>query len=86
MINIHCGLYQFNKLPFGVKAAPAIFQLIDTLLGELDFSGTYLNGILISSKTMDEHAQHLLKVLEHVKEYGFKVSENMCELFIKYLE
>lgn len=66
MINIHCGLYQVNKLPFAVKVTPEIFQLIDTLLGELDFVVAYLDGILISSKTMDEHVQHLLNVLEHV--------------------
>lgn len=85
MININCGLYQFNKLPFGVNVAPAIFQLIDTLLGELDFAGTYLDGILISSKAMDEHVRHLPKVLGHLKKnVGLKLVKT-CELFIKYL-
>ena len=25
-VNIHCGLLQYNRLPFGVSAAPAVFQ------------------------------------------------------------
>lgn len=27
-INMHIGLYNFNKLPFGVKVVPNIFQQV----------------------------------------------------------
>lgn len=38
-INTHKGLFRFNKLPFGVKVAPAIYEtIIDTMLAGLDFS------------------------------------------------
>ncbi|VDL85885.1 unnamed protein product [Schistocephalus solidus] len=32
-IKTHCGLFQFTRLPFGVKPTPAIFQqTVDTML------------------------------------------------------
>ena len=55
-INTHRGLYKFNRLAFGIKVAPAIFlQVMDTMLGGFDFTFTYLDDILISSKTKELH-------------------------------
>ncbi|PIO72335.1 zinc knuckle [Teladorsagia circumcincta] len=49
-INTHRGLYRLNRLPFGVKAAPAIFQQqMDTLTAGLDglvnFYGTFVREL-----------------------------------------
>ena len=45
-INTHRGLYKFNRLAFGVKVAPAIFQqAMDAMLGDLDFATAYLDDI-----------------------------------------
>ena len=45
-INTHRGLYKFNRLAFGVKVVPAIFQqVIDATLGDLDFITAYLDDI-----------------------------------------
>ena len=47
-INTHKGLYKFDRLPFGVKVAPNIFQqIMDAMLTGLDFSVAYLDNILI---------------------------------------
>ena len=49
-INSHRGLYKFDRLVFGIKVAPAIFQqVMDTMLGGLDFTFAYLDDIVISS-------------------------------------
>ncbi len=38
-INTHKGLYKFLRLPFGVKFAPSIFQLVmDMMLNSRDFA------------------------------------------------
>ena len=38
-INTHRGLYKFDRLVFGIKVAPAIFQqVMDTMLGGFDFT------------------------------------------------
>ena len=68
-------LYKFDELPFGVKVTPNIFQqIMDAMLTELDFSVTYLDDILIRSKNRKEHAKHIEKVFERIKDFDFKVS------------
>ena len=45
-INTHRGLFQYNRLPFGVSAAPAIFQrTIDSLLQGIPNTCAYLDDI-----------------------------------------
>ena len=44
-INTHKGLFQFNRLPFGVSSAPAIFQrTMETLLRGLRGVSVYQDG------------------------------------------
>ena len=88
-INTHRGLYEYNRLAFGVKVAPAIFQqVMDTMLGDLDYATAYLVDILATSKTTAEHRNNIINVFEKLQEYGFKVKEAKCDFFlpeIKYL-
>ena len=88
-INTHRGLYKFERLAFGIKVAPAIFQqVMDTMLGGLDFSIAYLDDILIKSQDMEQHKQHVHQVFKKIQDYGFKLKESKCDFFmekIKYL-
>ena len=88
-INTHRGLYKFDRLVFGIKVAPAIFQqVMDTMLDSFDFIFAYLDDIVISSKTKELHREHLNKVFAQIQEFGFKVKEaqcNFCMNKIKYL-
>ena len=64
-INTHKELYKYNKLAFGVKVAPAIFQqVMDTMLGDLDYATSYSDDILVTSKTTTEHRNHIINVFE----------------------
>ena len=83
-------LYKYTRLAFGVEVAPAIFQqVMDTMLGDLDYATAYLNDILVTSKTTTEHWNYIINVFEKLQEYGFKVKEAKCDFFflpeIKYL-
>ena len=88
-INTHKGLYKFNRLPFGVKVAPSIFQqVMDTMLAGLDFAIAYLDDILIKSENNKQHCEHVREVFKRIDEYGFKLSSEKCEFFmtqVKYL-
>ena len=88
-INTHRGLFKYNRLAFGVKVAPAIFQqVMDTMLGDVDYATAYLDDILVTSKTTAEHRIHIINVFEKLQEYGFKVKEaksDFCLPEIKYL-
>ncbi|KRX71353.1 Uncharacterized protein T06_16072 [Trichinella sp. T6] len=55
VINTHKGLYQYNRLPFGVASAPAIFQkIMNTMLAGIPNVAAYLDDIILTGATDDE--------------------------------
>ena len=78
-INTHRGLYRYTRLPFGVASAPAVFQkIMDQILQDLDGVICYLDDILVSGKSENEHLEILQKVLERLKEHGIRVKKSKC--------
>lgn len=74
-INTPYGLYQFQRLPFGIASAPAIFQkLIDQLIAGLSKTGGYLDDIVVSGETAEEHLRNLELFFERLSEVGPKMS------------
>lgn len=48
-INMHKGLYQYSRLPFGIASAPAIFQkTMDTILQGIPHVICYIDDILVT--------------------------------------
>jgi len=59
------GLYEFNKMPFGLCNVPATFQrAIDEIFREYidDFMNVYIDDILIYLETFEKHLEHIEKV------------------------
>ena len=80
-INTHLGLYQYNRLPFGVASAPAIFQrAMDQILQGIPGVICYIDNILVIGSTWDEHLQRLEEVLKRLKSHGLRVKRNKCVL------
>ena len=58
------GLFEFRRMPFGLKNAGMTFQpFMDQLFNGLDFVFIYIHDVLIASKSRQEHAGHLREVL-----------------------
>ncbi len=51
-----------------------------------DFVMIYLDDIIIFSQTMDEHLQHMRKVLEALQQAGLKLKLKKCEFIKKQLK
>ena len=67
-INTHRGLFHYNRLPFGVSSAPGIFQrTMDSLLQGLSHVTVYLDDILITGETGEQHLENLETVLHKVE-------------------
>lgn len=46
-VNTHKGLYKYNRLSFGLKVKPIIFQQdMDVMLADCEFAILYLNDML----------------------------------------
>ena len=78
-INTHRGLYRYTRLPFGVASAPAIFQkTMDQILRGIDGVICYLDDILITGSTEEEHLERLRQVLKRLEEHGIRVKRSKC--------
>ena len=80
----HRGLFQFKRMPFGLRNGPSIFQRV--MQGILApylwiFCLVYIDDIVIYSKTYEEHIDHLDKVLEAIELSGITLSPVKCHLF-----
>lgn len=73
--------YQFTRMPFGLKTAPAVFQrFMDYVLSPL--LGTcfwYMDDILVGSDTLDELRTRTRRVKDRLAEQGCEVNEEKSE-------
>ena len=88
-INTHRGLFRYNRLPFGVKSAPGIFQqIMDAMICGLKGVAAYLDDVIVTGRTDAEHRQNLEALLRRIQEYGFHVRMEKCNFLmpqIRYL-
>ena len=76
-------------MPFGVTNAPATFQRMmnEVFKEELnDFILVYLDDILIFSKTMEEHIQHIRQALEKLRDAKLYARLHKCAFFQQRVE
>ena len=75
------GSYIFLVMPFGLCNAPSTFQRTMNLVleGLLHFCIAYIDDIVIFSKSMEEHAEHLRQVLTRLREHKLYVTQEKCE-------
>ena len=75
------GKFEFVRMPFGLRNAPAIFQrLMDVVLrGCYDCSAPYIDDIIVFSNTAEEHVQHLRRVLTALRRFGLTIKESKCQ-------
>lgn len=76
------GHFEYLVMPFGLCNAPAFFQALvnDVLRDYLNvFVFVYLDDILIYSKTLPEHKNHVRQVLQRLLENKLFVKAEKCE-------
>ena len=72
-------LWEWLVVPFGLKNAPPYFQRrMDEVLKDLPFCRCYIDDIIIWSKSIGEHLQHLQVVFERLRQAGLKVHPGKC--------
>ena len=86
-INTHKGLYQYTRLPFGVHSAPAIFQrTIEGILRGIKNVAVYIDDILITGVSEEEHLQTLDKVLSRLEAEGMRLKRDKCAFMLSRVE
>nr|XP_055038341.1 uncharacterized protein K02A2.6-like [Misgurnus anguillicaudatus] len=83
----HKGMYQYQRLPFGISSAPALFQrAMDQILSGLTGVQCYLDDLLITGKDDQEHLSNLEATLQRLQNFGLKVRKDKCEFFSSSVE
>ena len=78
-VNTPKGLYRYNRLPFGVSSAPSIFQrTMENLLQGIKGVSVYIDDILITGTSTDEHLSTVDEVLEKLETAGLKLNKSKC--------
>lgn len=76
------GFFQFERMPQGITGAPATFQrLMERAVGDMHLleAIVYLDDIIVFGRTLEQHEERLLKVLDRLEDCGLKVSIDKCQ-------
>lgn len=74
------GLFEFLRMPFGLKNAAQAFQrLMDKVGRGLDFVFIYLDDILVASRSQTEHLEHLRQLFQRLQEHGLAINLSKCQ-------
>jgi hypothetical protein len=79
------GLYEYTVMPFGLTNAPAYFKYLmnKVFMEYLDrFIVVFIDDILIFSKMMEEHEEHLGLVLEKLRSNQLYAKFSNCEFWL----
>lgn len=85
------GLFEYNRMPFGLCNAPASFQrLMQTIFREdlLQILLVYLDDIIVYSDSIADHLKRLERVFQKLREHGLKIEAEKCQFFqsqVRYL-
>jgi hypothetical protein len=79
------GLYEYTVMSFGLTNAPAYFMYLmnKVFMESLDrFVIVFIDDILVFSRTMEEHEEHLRLVLEKLRSNQLYAKFSKCEFWL----
>lgn len=78
------GLFEFNRMPFGLCNAPSTFQrLMERMFSDQRFQTLllYLDDIIVFSSTIGQHLERLKMVFVRLQQEGLKAKLEKCCFF-----
>ncbi|MBW0481636.1 hypothetical protein O181_021351 [Austropuccinia psidii MF-1] len=86
----HCGIYEYLKMPFGIKNAPSHYQRMMNTIFPTELSEgwlvIYIDYIIICSDSWSLHLERLAKLLHKVAEVNMKISLKKCNFGFEELK
>jgi hypothetical protein len=82
VFSLRYGLYEYLVMSFGLKNAPTYFMYLmnSIFMSELDkFVMVFNDDILVYSKSMEEHEEHLRVVLQRLRDHQLYAKFSKCE-------
>ncbi|MBW0539239.1 hypothetical protein O181_078954 [Austropuccinia psidii MF-1] len=86
----HCVVYEYLRMPFGIKNSPSHFQrMMNEIFPEELSEGwliIYIDEISVCSKTWEENMYILSRVLTKIQPVNMKISSKKCHFGFKELK
>lgn len=85
------GLFEFQRMPFGLCNAPASFQrLMESCLGDQNYQSLliYLDDVIVFAPDFNSHLDRLDFVFSRLSQQGLKLKPDKCKLLrssVQYL-
>ena len=81
--NTHRDLFRYKRLPFGISAAPAIFQCtMESPLQSIPEVCVYIDDVLVTGTTEEDHLTNLTEVLRCMSATGMRLKRKQCAFMI----
>ena len=80
------GHFQYTRMPFGLKGAPATFQrLMTTILSGIQGIKclVYLDDVVVFGENLEVHNERLREVFGRMRRYNMKLQPDKCEFLRK---
>lgn len=78
------GLFEFPYMTFGLRNAAQTFQrFLDETLQGLDFTYSFIDDILVFSRSEAQHLEHLEILFDRLKQFGILINTSKCILGVK---
>ncbi|MBW0511873.1 hypothetical protein O181_051588 [Austropuccinia psidii MF-1] len=78
----HCGIYEYFRMPFGIKNAPSPYKRMMNTLSPHELSEgwliIYIDDIIICSETWKLYLERLSLVLKKILQGNMKISLKKC--------
>lgn len=81
----HEGVFQFLRMPFGLRNAPMSFQLLMShVLKDQNWKYVlvYIDDILVFSKDFDTHLKHLNEVFKRLQQANLTLKPSKCQFAV----
>ena len=89
IINTTKGLFQYQRLPFGISSASAIFQrAMENPLQDIPGVVVYIDDVLVTGSSKENYLENLDKVMDRLKTAGVTLKQAKCKFWepsVEYL-
>lgn len=82
----HEGLFRYKRLMFGISSAPEIYNhIIQQVLQGCEGARNISDDIIVHGRTIEEHNNRLVNVLNTLKENGLTLNREKCQFNMPHL-
>ena len=79
-VNTHRGLFQYQRLNFGMSAAPGIFQRhLEQIFQGVPLTKNYIDDLYVTGRDDSDHLENLRNVFQICREKGLTLRKSKCD-------